>query len=51
MIIMENIKLNNGIAMPLLGFGVFQITDPQVVQDSVLTAMKRRLAWRLKIAT
>jgi len=24
---MQQIALNNGVAMPLLGFGVFQITD------------------------
>ena len=25
---MHNIALNNGVAMPILGFGVFQIPDP-----------------------
>lgn len=24
---MQTVKLNNGIEMPLLGFGVFQMTD------------------------
>ncbi|ENZ6388297.1 aldo/keto reductase, partial [Escherichia coli] len=24
---MQSVKLNNGIEMPLLGFGVFQMTD------------------------
>lgn len=37
---MENIILNNGIEMPQLGFGVFQITDEKVCKDSVLTALK-----------
>ncbi len=23
-----SVTLNNGVAMPLLGFGVFQVTDP-----------------------
>lgn len=37
---MENITLNNGMEMPQLGFGVFQITDEKVCKDSVLTALK-----------
>lgn len=37
---MENITLNNGIEMPQLGFGVFQITDERVCKASVLTALK-----------
>lgn len=36
---MENIKLNNGIEMPILGFGVFQITDPQECEQSVMDAI------------
>jgi diketogulonate reductase-like aldo/keto reductase len=24
---MQNVKLNNGVEIPILGFGVFQITD------------------------
>jgi len=36
---MENIKLNNGIEMPVLGFGVFQITDPQECEQSVIDAI------------
>ena len=27
---MDKIELNNGIQMPLLGFGVFQITDQEI---------------------
>jgi diketogulonate reductase-like aldo/keto reductase len=37
---MENIKLNNGIEMPLLGFGVFQITDPEECEQSVIDAIQ-----------
>lgn len=36
---MENIKLNNGVEMPILGFGVFQITDPQECEQSVMDAI------------
>lgn len=37
---MDKIVLNNGIEMPLLGFGVFQITDKGTCENSVLTALK-----------
>ncbi len=37
---METIQLNNGVDMPLLGFGVFQITDYDVCEQSVLTALE-----------
>lgn len=36
---METVKLNNGIEMPLLGFGVFQITDIKEAEKAVLTAL------------
>jgi len=36
---MKNIALNNGIEMPLLGFGVFQINDPAECERSVLDAL------------
>ncbi|MCV9929538.1 aldo/keto reductase [Flavobacterium sp. LS1R49] len=36
---MENIILNNGIEMPILGFGVFQITDPLECEKSVIDAI------------
>lgn len=36
---MDRIKLNNGIQMPLLGFGVFQITDQEICKESVRTAL------------
>lgn len=37
---MESIKLNNGAEMPLLGLGVFQITDQEQCEQSVLTALE-----------
>ena len=36
---METIKLNNGIEMPLEGFGVFQVPDPAVCEQAVLDAI------------
>ncbi len=37
---MKQIQLNNGITIPTLGFGVFQITDEKECEVSVLTALK-----------
>ncbi|WP_316784545.1 aldo/keto reductase [Pedobacter frigiditerrae] len=37
---MQKIKLNNGIEMPILGFGVFQVTDPAECEKSVLEAIE-----------
>ena len=37
---MDKILLNNGLEMPLLGFGVFQITDSNICEESVLAALK-----------
>jgi 2,5-diketo-D-gluconate reductase A len=37
---MQNATLNNGLEMPLLGFGVFQIADPAVCERSVLDALE-----------
>ncbi|WP_321479464.1 aldo/keto reductase [uncultured Bacteroides sp.] len=37
---MENVRLNNGIEMPILGFGVYQITDAQECEQSVLDALQ-----------
>ena len=37
---MQKVLLNNGVEMPLLGFGVFQITDQSVCEHSVLTALE-----------
>lgn len=36
---MVNIKLNNGVEMPILGFGVFQITNPQECEQCVIDAI------------
>lgn len=37
---MDRVELNNGIRMPLLGFGMFQITDQQICKESVKAALK-----------
>ena len=37
---MDKIELNNGIQMPLLGFGVFQITDQEICKESVKAALR-----------
>lgn len=37
---MKTVKLNNGVEMPILGFGVFQITDPNECEKSVLHAIE-----------
>ena len=37
---MQNLALNNGVAMPILGFGVFQITDLAVCEQSVVDAIQ-----------
>ncbi len=37
---METITLNNGIKMPLEGFGVFQVPDPAQCEQAVLDAIK-----------
>ena len=37
---MNTIKLKNGVDIPVLGFGVFQITDPAECERSVLDALQ-----------
>jgi 2,5-diketo-D-gluconate reductase A len=37
---MENIILNNGIEMPILGFGVYQIPDAKECEESVFEAIQ-----------
>lgn len=37
---MQTVKLNNGIEIPILGFGVFQITDPAECEQSVVDAIQ-----------
>jgi 2,5-diketo-D-gluconate reductase A len=36
---MEHVRLNNGLAMPVLGFGVFQIPDPAECERTVVDAI------------
>jgi len=36
---MKNVVLNNGVKMPILGFGVFQIADPAECERSVFDAI------------
>jgi diketogulonate reductase-like aldo/keto reductase len=38
--IMNHVKLNNGLQMPVLGFGVFQVTDLNECERSVLQAIE-----------
>jgi 2,5-diketo-D-gluconate reductase A len=42
---MQNVTLNNGVEMPLLGFGVFQVPDPAVCERAVSEAL--RIGYRL----
>ncbi|MEI6748721.1 MAG: aldo/keto reductase [Bacteroidota bacterium] len=37
---MKTVKLNNGIEMPILGFGVFQVTDLKECENSVIDAIE-----------
>ncbi|HUD34291.1 MAG TPA: aldo/keto reductase, partial [Variovorax sp.] len=37
---MQHVTLNNGIQMPILGFGVFQIPDPAECERSVVDAIE-----------
>lgn len=37
---MQNVKLNNGVEIPVLGFGVFQITDAGECERSVIEAIQ-----------
>lgn len=37
---MNSVKLNNGVEMPILGFGVFQVTDLKECENSVLQAIE-----------
>ena len=45
---MERITLYNGIELPMLGFGTFQITDHNECRRSVLSALKH--GYRLIVA-
>ena len=37
---MNYVTLNNGLKMPVLGFGVFQIPDPAECERSVIDAIE-----------
>jgi len=37
---MQTVKLNNGVEIPILGFGVFQITDPAECERCVIDAIR-----------
>lgn len=37
---MQTVKLNNGVDIPIVGFGVFQITDPAECERSVIDAVE-----------
>jgi 2,5-diketo-D-gluconate reductase A len=37
---MQHVTLNNGIQMPIAGFGVFQIADPQECERCVVEAIE-----------
>lgn len=36
---MQTISLNNGVAVPILGFGTYQITDPKEAEQAVFDAI------------
>lgn len=37
---MKTVTLNNGIVMPIVGFGVFQMNDPHNCEQAVLDAIE-----------
>ena len=37
---MKNVVLNNGVEIPILGFGVYQITDQEECERSVFDALQ-----------
>lgn len=37
---MRTVQLNNGVEIPILGFGTFQITDSKQAEQAVLAAIK-----------
>jgi 2,5-diketo-D-gluconate reductase A len=37
---MQTVKLNNGVEMPILGFGVFQVTEQAECERSVYDAIQ-----------
>ena len=45
MLAIPSVTVNNGVGMPLLGFGVFQVTDAEECERSVSKAL--RVGYRL----
>ena len=41
---MQNVTLNNGVVMPMLGFGVYQISDADTCKACVSAALAAGLA-------
>ncbi|MBC1422003.1 aldo/keto reductase [Listeria seeligeri] len=37
---MKTIKLNNGVEIPILGFGTYQITEPEEAEKAIIEAIK-----------
>ncbi|NVN97103.1 aldo/keto reductase, partial [Candidatus Nomurabacteria bacterium] len=37
---MQTVKLNNGIEMPILGYGVFQVTDLKECENGIIAAIE-----------
>ena len=37
---LQTVRLNNGVDMPILGFGVFQVRDPEECERSVSDAIQ-----------
>ena len=44
---MQDVKLNNGVEMPIPGFGVFQVTDLAEC-ESVMDAIEPGFAWLIQ---
>ena len=38
--VVQKIKLNNGVEMPMEGFGVFQVSDLAVCEQAVVDAIE-----------
>lgn len=41
---MDTVKLNNGVEMPIAGFGVFQIQDQDQAEQAVVDAIHAGIA-------
>ena len=37
---MEKIRLNNGVQMPPIGYGVYRMTDPAACEEAVVQAIR-----------